>query len=122
MKNTIYTDMKMQTELTESSNVKMTLKQLWALIITITLGASFVVTNQLKTDYKIERLYLSNQAEHQGLMLKLNEMTQKQDLYALKNSVENAFVYVSKLRDDTSTNKIVSDEIKFRQSIRNFLQ
>ena len=116
--------MKMQTELTESSNVKMTLRQLWAFIITITLGASFVISNQLKTDYKIERLYLSNQTEHQSLMMKLNEMTQKQDYYALKNSVENAFVYVSKLRDDSlaSTNKIVSDEIKFRQSIRNFLQ
>lgn len=110
--------------LKEDANVRMTMKGIGWLIALAFICGTMVVGFQLRNDYRIERLYTSNEIQHAAIMTKLTEMDSKVNLYALKASVENAIVYVVKLRDSKldSTNNLANDEIKFREAIRNFLK
>jgi hypothetical protein len=103
--------------LDDSSRLVFGWKQFYAIVILLVALASGITAFQLKTSQSIHELYVQNQAAHEQIMLKLASM----DSYALKAKVENAMVFVSKLRDMKGTN-LVADEIAYRQSIRQFLQ
>jgi hypothetical protein len=113
----------------EDADVRMNIRGFWALIVAVFIAGGAVVTFQLKMDQKIDELYLRNKIEHEQLMVKLAEIGARQDFYALKRAVEDAFVFVNLQRDRLMkenghghTNELVVDELKFRMQIREFLK
>lgn len=109
--------------LTEDTKISLNFKGLWALVATVITGTIFIVSYQLKMEYKIESMYLKNEAGHESIMTKLTEIDRRQDMFVLKRQVEDAIVFVTEERDKSmGTNMIAKDSINFRMKIRDFLK
>lgn len=112
-------------DLHEEANIRVTVKGLIGLVGFVIFCTTAVLGFQFKISSDIERLQMINQTQHETIMIKLTEMDNRQNLYALKRQVEDAIVYVVKQRDQKlgNTNSLAhDDEMKFRTALRSFLQ
>ena len=111
-------------QIEEDTKVALSITNLWAVIVTVFIAGISVAGFQLNTAAKIEQMNMENQAQHQQLMVKLETIDQRQQFYAIKRQVEDVILFVEKRRDqvDACTNKLVMNEIEFREQLRQFLR
>jgi hypothetical protein len=106
----------------ENANVSLKIRSWWALIVAVFIFGMSTGVMSYRLDYKVERLYVENRTQHESLMVKLEEIDQRQSLFVLKRQLEDAFVFVNRERDKISTTNLVDDELAFRSHIRDFLK
>jgi hypothetical protein len=108
----------------EDARIKLSVRGIWAIVVAVCISSVWATTFQLTMNNKIERLYLSNQIQHETILQKISELNTQQALYALKRQVEDVSVFMTaQLNDQLGiTNGVISDELKLRDALRKILQ
>lgn len=109
----------------EDAIIKFSMKGLWALISAVFISGGAIVGYQMRMDSKIQELYLNNQSQHVQIMLKLTEMDNRQQMFVLKQQLEELQIFITRRRDMISNNTNImssSEELVLRQQIRDFLK
>ena len=79
--------------LKEDATVKLSLKGLWAIVVSI-VAATFMISSSIfNLNYKIERLTEESQQRHEVVMVEIQKMDLRQNLFVLKHQVVEALIW-----------------------------
>lgn len=112
----------------EKTSVSMSIAKWFAIIGTV-IGITWMVASyQHSMQMRIEQLYLQNQQQHEQIMVKLNDMDIRQQMFVLKNQLIEAMVFNRRDRDEQlsnlHSNKVqmtVQEEMAYRSQIKEIL-
>ena len=107
--------------LKEDSTVKLSLKGLWAIVVSI-VAATFMISSSIfNLNYKIERLTDESQQRHEVVMVEIQKIDLKQNLFALKHQVIEALIWIRRDHDDffNVTNILdMRSEVEYRRRLK----
>ena len=114
-------------DVNENANIRFTMKGLWGLILAIVLGTMAVTGYMWKVDMRITELHIKSNTQHEQVMLKLEELGNRQNFFVTKQEMVDVLVYLNKQRDQLLlpvvgiTNVMVHDELHFRDALRRIM-
>jgi hypothetical protein len=107
--------------LKEDATVRLSLKGLWAIVVSIVAATIMVSSSIFNLNYKIERLAEESQQRHEIVMVEIQKIDLKQNLFVLKHQVIEALVWSRRDHDDffNVTNALdMKAEVEYRRALK----
>lgn len=110
-------------EITEDARINLGIKGWWALLMLVFALGATSTGFQFSMNGKIQQLYVQNQHAHEKIMLRLAEMDARQQLFVLKQQLENTLIFIARRRDlrEGVPPMTPEAELLLRQQIRDFM-
>jgi hypothetical protein len=121
MSNVTHADINLK----EDATIKLNLKGLWAIVVSVAVAAVTITTTTIQMNYKVERLSIESQQRHEQVMATIHGIDMKQNLFALKTQVIEALVWSRRDHDDyfNVTNTLdMKGEAEYRRNLRTIIE